>query len=91
MAEKIVNKPLSWIIFAIYSVQIIHSQTYSIDKVTVADCVARGNVEGQTRHFYYDISQLDCVECAQTNEFQKLSDDGEYVSYNKNSYHKLSM
>ena len=42
----------------------------AIEYKTIDDCKSLGGTK------YFDISQMTCLDCAQTSDFQKISDDG---------------
>ena len=76
MADKSVNKHKISILLVICSINIKTIYSASIDKITVSDCPVIAATVGGDNPYYYDISQLSCRACAQTNEFQTVSDDG---------------
>ena len=76
-----VKVALGWtLIFLISSFITAVSGVYYLDKQTPADCKRGSNDE---YHQFFDISQLRCVNCAQTRIFQTVTEDGEWRLFTK--------
>ena len=76
MAANFVNKPKFFTLLSILCLFVSQIHCVSIDRVSIDDCPSVAANAGGDTPFYYDISQLVCRECAQTNEFQTISEDG---------------
>ena len=77
MAANFVNKPKFFTLLSILCLFLSQIHCVSIDRVSIDDCPSVAANAGGDTPFYYDISQLVCLACAQTNEFQTISEDGE--------------